>query len=77
MPAVVQLLTASRTAIQNGNVLPCMWQSCQVADRGGSEALSRLGARGRVDAGPSAANTSLLMLLALGRLSTEGVAEMP
>lgn len=54
-----------------------MWQSCQVADRSGSEALSRLGALGQVDAGPIAANKSLLMLLALGRLSAEGVAEMP
>ena len=76
MPAVVQLLSAPRSAIQNGNALPCMWQSCQVADRGGSEALSRLGALGGADAGPGAANKSLLMLLALGRLSS-GVAEMP
>jgi putative restriction endonuclease len=54
-----------------------MWQSCLVDDRGGSAALSRLGELGGVDAGPGAANKSLLMLLALGRLSAEGVAEMP
>ena len=48
-----------------------------MADRAESEALSRLDVLGRVDAGPSAANKSLLMLLALGRLSAAGVAEMP
>lgn len=64
-------------AIRNGNVLPGMWQACLVADRVGSEALSRLGALGGVDAGPGAANKSLLMLLALGRLAAEDVAEMP
>jgi putative restriction endonuclease len=41
------------------------------------DALSRLGTLGSVDEGPGAANKSLLMLLALGRLAVEGVAEMP
>jgi hypothetical protein len=48
-----------------------------MADRVGSDALSRLGALGGNDAGPGGANKSLLMLLALGRLAAEGVAEMP
>src|SRR5258708_4838194 len=54
-----------------------MWHACPVADRVGSDALSRLGALGGGDAGPGAANKSLLMLLALGRLGAGGGAEMP
>jgi putative restriction endonuclease len=54
-----------------------MCHACPVADRVGSDALSRLGALGGDDAGPDAANKSLLMLLALGRLAADGVAEMP
>ena len=54
-----------------------MWHACPVADQVGSDALSRLGALGSDDAGPGAANKSLLMLLALGRLAADGVAEMP
>jgi putative restriction endonuclease len=48
-----------------------------MADRVASDALSRLGALGGDDAGSGAANKSLLMLLALGRLAGEGVTEMP
>jgi putative restriction endonuclease len=54
-----------------------MWHACPVADHVGSEALSRLGALGGDDAGTGAANKSLLMLLALGRLAADGVAEIP
>lgn len=65
------------TVILNGNTLPGMWQACLMVDRVGSEALLRLGALGGIDAEPSTANKSLLMLLALGRLAAEGVAETP
>jgi hypothetical protein len=54
-----------------------MWDACLVIDRVENDALSQLRALGSVDAGSGAANKSLLMLLALGRLAGEGVAEMP
>jgi hypothetical protein len=54
-----------------------MWHACPVADRLQSDALSRLSALGGDHVGPGAANKSLLMLLAMGRLAADGVAEMP
>ena len=54
-----------------------MWDACPVTDRVENDALSQLRALGSVDAGPGAANKSLLMLFAMGRLAGEGVAEMP
>src|SRR5579859_499824 len=54
-----------------------MWHAGSVADALGSDALSRLGTLAGDSAEPDAANKSLLMLLALGRLTAKGVAEMP
>jgi putative restriction endonuclease len=48
-----------------------------VVDGLGGDALSRLGALGGDVTGPGAANKSLLVLLALGRLASGGSAELP